>query len=91
MKINILFLVLRNKKKSAKKTKATKFMGHIDAVLSLDWNHNREHILASGGADSQIVLWDLEEAKAAEKFDFDGMVFYFRSKKIAIKRLQPNF
>lgn len=40
--------------------------GHSDAVLSLAWNRITPHILASGGADKQIILWDLDEAKAAQ-------------------------
>ncbi|VDK88626.1 unnamed protein product [Litomosoides sigmodontis] len=48
---------------------------HSGAVLSLAWNHLTEHVLASGGADSSVILWDLEETKPATiATHFDGMV-----------------
>ena len=39
--------------------------GHSESVLSLSWNRQADHLLASGGADSLVVLWDLDEAKVA--------------------------
>ncbi|PAV66361.1 hypothetical protein WR25_09529 isoform F [Diploscapter pachys] len=51
--------------KSRKKRDGSQ-QGHSDAVISLSWNRNTPHVLASGGADQQIVLWDLDEAKAAQ-------------------------
>lgn len=48
---------------------------HSGAVLSLAWNRLTEHVLASGGADSSVILWDLEETKPATvATHFDGMV-----------------
>lgn len=48
---------------------------HSGAVLSLAWNRLTEHVLASGGADSSVILWDLEETKLATvATHFDGMV-----------------
>ncbi|CAG9533631.1 unnamed protein product [Cercopithifilaria johnstoni] len=48
---------------------------HSGAVLSLAWNRLMEHVLASGGADSSVILWDLEETKPATiASHFDGMV-----------------
>ncbi|VIO88292.1 Uncharacterized protein BM_BM4703 [Brugia malayi] len=48
---------------------------HSGAVLSLTWNRLTEHILASGGADNSVILWDLEEVKPATvATHFGGMV-----------------
>uniref|UniRef100_A0A1I8ATQ5 WD_REPEATS_REGION domain-containing protein n=1 Tax=Steinernema glaseri TaxID=37863 RepID=A0A1I8ATQ5_9BILA len=43
-----------------KKKKAKNWSGQT-AVLSLAWNEQMPHVLASGGADSQLLLWDLEK------------------------------
>lgn len=49
--------------------------GHSGAVFCLAWNRLMEHIMASGGADNSVILWDLEEAKPATiATHFDGMV-----------------
>ncbi|KRY83916.1 Periodic tryptophan protein 1 -like protein [Trichinella pseudospiralis] len=37
-----------------------KKISHEDGVLSLTWNRILSHILASGSADFQIILWDIE-------------------------------
>merc|ERR1712038_700278 len=49
----------------AVKKKKIKGYGHKDAVLSLAWNRNAEHVLASGSVDQTVLLWDLNEAKIA--------------------------
>jgi len=51
--------------KKAKKKKKIKGYGHKDAVLSLAWNRNAEHILASGSVDQTVHIWDLHTAKIA--------------------------
>ncbi|KAI6239012.1 hypothetical protein M3Y99_00632900 [Aphelenchoides fujianensis] len=48
---------------------------HSDAVLSLSWNREADHLLASGGADQLVVLWDIDAAKVAQNLPlYDGMV-----------------
>ncbi|ETN69316.1 WD domain, G-beta repeat protein [Necator americanus] len=56
------------KKKGRRKKRDGREQGHSDAVLSIAWNKLTPHVLASGGADKQIILWDLDEAKAAQSF-----------------------
>ncbi|KAK2588421.1 hypothetical protein KPH14_004420 [Odynerus spinipes] len=55
-------------RKPNKKKKLTR-IGHKDAVLDLAWNKNYTHILASGSVDQTVLLWDLENGKAATKLD----------------------
>eukprot|EP00045_Choanoeca_perplexa_P004431 m.38023 g.38023 ORF g.38023 m.38023 type:complete len:400 (-) comp12569_c0_seq1:118-1317(-) len=38
--------------------------GHTKAVLSADWSPQLEHVLATGGADHRILLWDIRRAKS---------------------------
>ena len=38
------------------------FLGHEGGVYSLDWCPTKEFLLASGGADGQIKLWDIRKA-----------------------------
>ncbi|KRZ28744.1 Periodic tryptophan protein 1 -like protein [Trichinella pseudospiralis] len=50
---------IRNQSSETAKKKAKK-ISHEDGVLSLTWNRILSHILASGSADFQIILWDIE-------------------------------
>ncbi|KRZ07076.1 Periodic tryptophan protein 1 -like protein [Trichinella zimbabwensis] len=50
---------VRNQSSETEKKKAKK-ISHEDGVLSLTWNRILSHILASGSADLQIILWDIE-------------------------------
>eukprot|EP00116_Pleurobrachia_bachei_P003585 sb/3463847/ len=52
-------------KPSKKKPKIGK-KGHSDAVMCMSWSRQNTNILASGGADNTILLWDLETASAKE-------------------------
>ncbi|TKR75732.1 hypothetical protein L596_016983 [Steinernema carpocapsae] len=55
----------KKKKKTASTTESA--LNHADAVLSLTWNENMKHVLASGGADGQVLLWDLDKAECVAK------------------------
>ncbi|XP_014473134.1 PREDICTED: periodic tryptophan protein 1 homolog [Dinoponera quadriceps] len=52
-----------------KKKKGQKRVGHKDGVLSLAWNQNYTHVLASGSVDKTVLLWDLENCKPVTKLD----------------------
>lgn len=39
--------------------------GHHGAVLSVRWNPNIEHILASGAADGSVRVWDVRKSSAS--------------------------
>lgn len=49
--------------------------GHSGAVLTVAWHPNREHILASGGSDGLIRLWDVRRsASSLGVLDMDDSV-----------------
>lgn len=39
--------------------------GHSGAVLAVSWHPSREHILASGGSDGQVRLWDVRRSASS--------------------------
>lgn len=39
--------------------------GHHGAVLAVAWNPNTEHILASGGTDGMVRLWDIRKSSGS--------------------------
>jgi len=51
----------RKGKKGRKKHREPPLLpdSHTDAVMTLDWNRNHRQILASGGADTVVKLWDV--------------------------------
>ncbi|VDM58952.1 unnamed protein product [Angiostrongylus costaricensis] len=61
-----LILRVANSILERRKKRDGREQGHSDAVISLAWNKIATHVLASGGADRQILLWDLDEAKVAQ-------------------------
>lgn len=42
---------------------------HTDAVVCVRWNTNAAHVLGSGGADSKLKLWDLNQQTCVSTFD----------------------
>ncbi|EYB90756.1 hypothetical protein Y032_0214g2317 [Ancylostoma ceylanicum] len=60
------------KAKGRRKKRDGREQGHSDAVLSIAWNKLTPHVLASGGADKEIILWDLDEAKTAQSISGRG-------------------
>jgi len=43
------------------KAKKIKRVGHKDAVMSLAWNEEVGHVLASGSVDTTVKIWDLNQ------------------------------
>jgi len=54
------------------KKKGLKRIGHKDAVLALAWNQQVDHVMASGGADRVVVLWDLSSQAEAGRLPGHG-------------------
>jgi len=46
-----------------------KLEGHKDAVMCLAWNSAHPHLLASGGADNAVKIWDLQTAQCGRNFN----------------------
>ncbi|GFQ67191.1 periodic tryptophan protein 1 homolog [Trichonephila clavata] len=61
---------LGEKTKKKENNQKIKSKRHKDAVISLSWNKHVRNILASGSADSSIIMWDLQEGTALKKFNF---------------------
>jgi len=56
--------------RKGKKKKGIARIGHRDAVLSLAWNHQAEHVFASGSVDQTVLLWDLNQRTVASTFNY---------------------
>ena len=57
-------------------SKVQTLAGHRDAVLCLAWSPGEEFVLASGGREGQICLWDIRKAKSCialmQRYDGPG-------------------
>ncbi|CAD7922836.1 unnamed protein product [Amoebophrya sp. A25] len=59
------------KKKSKNKTTAKNHStgGHTGAVMSVHSHPSEKHLLASGGADNLLKIWDIEQATCVHSFN----------------------
>lgn len=55
--------------RKARKKKKIPGVGHTDAVLSLSWNSNCDHVLSSGSVDQTVLLWDLTNQSVVTKLE----------------------
>ena len=50
----------------------SKFNGHAKVINCIEWSHSQRGILASGGDDSFVLIWDLlNPANAASTLGFN--------------------
>jgi periodic tryptophan protein 1 len=49
----------KSKKKKKKEENKMKEGSHVDAVLALAWNEQFRNVMASGGADMTVKIWDV--------------------------------
>jgi len=48
--------------------------GHTDAVIDICWNEKVKSVIASGSADKNIRIWDLNECKSISNIKLSGKV-----------------
>eukprot|EP00730_Choanoeca_flexa_P005833 TRINITY_DN12029_c4_g1_i1.p1 TRINITY_DN12029_c4_g1~~TRINITY_DN12029_c4_g1_i1.p1 ORF type:complete len:397 (+),score=50.89 TRINITY_DN12029_c4_g1_i1:169-1359(+) len=78
--------------RSGSKTHTLK--GHSGATLAADWSPNVEHVLATGGTDKRILLWDVRRARsclaALDLDNRDALATYNSTTKLRAHRGAVN-
>lgn len=70
--------------------------GHTESVTSLQLNHTRQNILASGSADKTLKIWDLQTQQAMftytkYKDDVQGLLWHPSHESVVVSYSGDNF